>query len=458
MNSTERLILNTIEKNQMIPPNGKIIIGLSGGADSITLANFLSEHFSRERILCVHVNHGLRDKEAERDEKFVCDWCGRRNLKLKVFHEDIAAAAKENGEGLEECGRRIRYSLFEREADDENDRIATAHTLSDSCETILLHMVQGAGSRGMVGILPVRGKIIRPLISITRQQVEEYCSEHSLNYVTDSTNFDIAYARNRIRREIVPQLKALNPSVERSFERLSQNIARDNNELEKQAEEALKKSLTSSPHVLLEEQLKKTPSAVLMRTLQRFFKQNGCKRLQENHLLQAEKCVKNGKGSVSLPGKVSFLVSQNEARLVKRTIKQPFCKEVTLPRTLTDDGRTFIIESYPNNPLKNHQNFHKLLFNNLVDYDTIKSNLYLRNRREGDFFIPAGRNVTKSLKKLFNEAKIPVSKRESLLILESEGEIVWIEQFGVSENNRVKEETCNVVQIKIQSDEISGKF
>lgn len=214
----------------MLSYGDKIVVGLSGGADSVCLTHALvslRDSLSLE-VEAVHVNHGIRGEEALRDEKFCSDFCKSLGIKLTVFRFDIPLECKKTGESEEECGRRKRYECFKNTAG-ENAKIATAHNLNDSAETVLLNIVRGTGCKGLCGIPPIRGNIIRPLIMTSRDDIELYCKENSLDFVTDSTNLQNEYKRNVIRNVVFPTLQKMNPSVLSAFSRLTENATDDEN-------------------------------------------------------------------------------------------------------------------------------------------------------------------------------------------------------------------------------------
>ena len=206
--------LSAVEKYNMLSPGAAVIAAVSGGADSMAMLLFLmkiSERYSLS-LTVAHVNHGLRGEEARRDEEYVRSFCEKNSLRFEVLHADVATLAKQSGETCEECGRRVRYEFFE--SIDKNAKIATAHTASDNAETMLFNLARGSSLKGLCGIPPVRGNIIRPLIFCTREDIEVFCRENSLDFVTDSTNLTLDYSRNKIRHIAVPALKEINSAFE----------------------------------------------------------------------------------------------------------------------------------------------------------------------------------------------------------------------------------------------------
>ena len=439
--TVENTVRDTIDKWDMFPEGCDIVAGLSGGADSIALVHFLLG-FSREkriRLTAAHVNHGLRGAEADADQEFVARWCAENRVELKVCRADVRALAAEKSEGLEECGRNVRYSFFQSLCG-KNTRIATAHTLSDSAETVLLNLARGAGTGGLCGIPPVRGNIVRPLIGVTRAQVEEYCSFYGLSYVTDSTNRSEAYARNRVRHCVVPEMKRINPAFEASVSRMTALLRRDDDYLTRLAAEKLGKAKCAGGYSL--EALKSEPMPVLSRMLEAAAAETCGVRLQSSHVEAIGKIVRTGKGSVTAAGGIRFAAREKTLFVFRpddcsgesetASWRVPF----HFPETHLPDGRILSAREISDSDMENHSKINNLLFNNLLDYDTILNISCVRSRRAGDVFRPAGRGITKTLKKLFNEAGIPPVKRNGLAILEKEGRIVWIEGFGASEDAR----------------------
>ena len=190
---TEEKIERVIARHRMFPPGCAVVAGLSGGADSTALTHFLYTRRARYGIVLIaaHINHGLRGEEADADEAAARRFCADRGIPFRVFHADVAALAREQGLCLEDCGRRVRYGFFRSVLQEQGcalGRIATAHTASDNAETILMNLARGAGTHGLRGILPVRGQVVRPLLALTRAEVEAYCACYGLPFVQDASN------------------------------------------------------------------------------------------------------------------------------------------------------------------------------------------------------------------------------------------------------------------------------
>ena len=450
----EQKIEQTILKWGMFPKGCRIVVGLSGGADSVALTHFLSRYAARTGISLVaaHVNHCLRGLESDSDERFVRSFCEKSGLALEVRRADVASLAKQNSLGVEECGRAVRYSFFNSLCG-ENGRIATAHTLSDSAETVLMNLARGAGPRGLCGIPPVRGRIVRPLLEVTRTEIERYCDFYGLTYVTDSTNLQEEYVRNRIRLKAVPALKSVNPSFETCVLHTTALLRCDEEYFSRLAEDAAVKARAPSGGYDIAA-LQKLPRAVLLRVIPLAIHAISDARLGYEHILSVEEIVRLGRGAVTVTGGIQcfatgntlFVTGEKKARVRQWSV--PLGSHATpLP-----DGRELCLYRPNTEDWKNgRKKINNLLFNNLINYDTISDNgSFIRNRRNGDLFRPACRGVTKSLKKLFNEAHTPVRERDQLAILESGGTILWVEGFGVSEEARVTENTREAAEIMIK--------
>lgn len=244
-------ILKTIKKYNLIQNGDKIIVGLSGGPDSISLINVLDEIRKDETmgikfdLIVAHINHNIRE-EAKSDEDYVVKYCKEKNIEVYVLSIDINKKAKEERKGTEETGRNVRYEFFEEILiKTKSNKIATAHTANDNAETVLMNIIRGSGTSGLKGIRPIRDdKFIRPLIETTREEIEEYCKKNNLNPRIDKTNFENDYTRNKTRNILIPLIKEkFNPNIIMTINRLSDIINEENEYLEKLTEQKYKEIL-----------------------------------------------------------------------------------------------------------------------------------------------------------------------------------------------------------------------
>ena len=227
----EDKVLNTIKRYEQIKSGDTIVVGVSGGPDSICLLNVLKnlQNELKINIVVAHISHMIR-KEADSETVFVQDFCEQRDIKCFVKKADVLQIAKEKKLGTEEVGRKIRYDFFEEVKNIVGgNKIATAHNANDNAETVLMNFLRGSGSTGLKGIGPIRdNKLIRPIIECTRQEIEQYCNEKGLNPKYDKTNQENIYTRNKIRNMLIPYIQEnFNPNIIETINRMSNLIATD---------------------------------------------------------------------------------------------------------------------------------------------------------------------------------------------------------------------------------------
>ncbi|MDE6280923.1 MAG: tRNA lysidine(34) synthetase TilS, partial [Oscillospiraceae bacterium] len=221
----------------LIPPGAGVLCALSGGADSMYLLCRLLE--GREKygwtVCAAHLNHHLRPT-AQRDEDFVRDWCGKREVPISVGHADVEGFARREGLSVEEAGRALRYAFLEETAQQEGlSLIATGHHAGDNAETVLMNLIRGCGLKGLTGIPERRGDIVRPMLAVTRAEIEAYLKEHNVPHVEDETNTDLTYTRNKVRHQLLPLLEELNPQAAAHIAAAARRLREDEDELARQA-------------------------------------------------------------------------------------------------------------------------------------------------------------------------------------------------------------------------------
>lgn len=453
-------VLRTIRENRMIEPGNPVVVGLSGGADSMALLCFLSRHQTElaiSQLAAAHVNHQLRGKEAQRDEDFVSHICQQMQISLYIRTVDVAQMAAEQGIGVEEAGRKVRYAFFEELAHDlgAGCRIATAHTLSDAMESVLLHMIRGCGLSGLAGIPPVRGNIIRPLIDCSREEIEEFCEETDISYVYDSTNGDNHYSRNRVRNCIVNQLYTINPQVDKAFQRLMAATRRDESFWVQTVQDVWQGICLADDTACrlscsgLQELLPALRYRILQKAAVWGDENGGEHALEQKHLDALDSLVFNP-GAVTLPGN-RLVTSDGDVLLFRRKAKAddppfvPFTYPLEIGKSYTISDRIYRAVLISLEEYENCKKIHKILLKNALSYDNISNTILIRSRLPGDSYHPVGRQGGKSLKKLFNESKIPPEKRQAIPILCDDQGILLVEGFGCDERVRITSATQKVL-------------
>ena len=431
-------VKKTIERFSMLTGVKTVAVGLSGGADSVCLFDILYKLQSEYGFIlkAVHVNHNLRGEEALSDCRFVENLCKSRGVELNIVSVDVADIAKKKKLGLEECGRMVRYDAFEKVG---ADKTAVAHTLSDCIETSLFNLVRGSSLTGICRIAPKRNNIIRPLIDCSRDEVLKYCKDNSLEFVTDSSNLTDEYSRNFLRHNVIPQLKKINPALEQSFFRFFESVGNDEAYLKMAVKDALESARRENG---FDRQLLLTlDCSILNRCIRAMLEEKMKKQVEARHISLVSQAIKNT-GKIRISEDLYITVSCD-------IISFQFLKKMIEPWSATVVNGEFV-SPYKRYKLTSESKVAVKEPNDLIDSQCLSDNLVLRSRRPGDTFTSAKRGNTKSLKKLFNELKIPLEEREKLAVLESDGLIVWVERIGTNKPFIVTDKTANPVKIKIK--------
>lgn len=447
-------------KNMSVGAQDGIIVALSGGADSMALLCALHAVQQNQplRLLAAHVHHGLRGEEADHDAAFVEQQCKCRQIPLEVLRTDVKAKALP-GEGVEQAGRRIRYAFFDRLRQQYAYRyVATAHTADDNLETVLLHLTRGSGLHGLCGIQPENDGILRPLLTCSRMDIETYCDEKGIPFITDSTNADMAYSRNRIRHAVIPQLKALNPQVVEACTRLTANLRQEDALLEALACELLSNAVLENG-VYDRAVLSAAAVSLRRRVLKMLMESNGgdC---GEIHILLAEKALLSGNGAVQVPGGVLVTADAVALKIGPPTLQTEipyFEMPVTIGQRLTIADRQYIPLCLSLEEYEQKRKVYKKVLKFTCDYDKITHSLTVRQRKPGDAFHPVG-GVGKSLKKYFNEKNVPLAQRAETPIVCDEQGIVLVTGFSCDDRVKLDQTTKRVFILCLAEEEKSCEY
>ena len=423
----EKNILETVKANALIPTGATVTVALSGGADSVALLYALSKLKEQLNISlnAAHLNHLIRGEEAFRDEAFVNEFCGKLGIPLICERIDVPKFAKENNLSLETAARQLRYDFLRRVS---GDLIATAHTASDNLETVLLNLTRGTAIDGLCGIPIKRENIIRPLISSTRDMIENYCKENDLPFVTDSTNLSDDYTRNMLRHSVIPVLKKINPQVENSVIKTSKSLKNLSVMVTNEAKAFINKNFVDSKLKLADFGFLNTEIA--KRVIIEFIKllDNEIS-LESCHIDEIYKICING-GKTNIPKNCYCVNNDGFLRFA--------------------DGKKLEIPSYDVKISKISQKINNLFLNSSLDCDRIVGKLVVRTRQSGDSIRLANRGCTKTLNKLFNELSIPTYLRDSIPVISDDKGVVWIYNIGVSQRCAVTPKTKNAYEIRVE--------
>lgn len=391
-------------QQNMLCPGDTLICVISGGADSVamTFAFYLLKDQLGIRLEAAHFNHHLRGAESDRDQKFVEDFCAGYGIPLHLGGGTITPGKK----GLEAAARDARYAFLRSLP----GKIATAHTADDNAETVLLRMIRGTGLKGLGAIAPVSGNVVRPMLTITRAEVEEFLEEWSLPHVEDSSNGENQFLRNRVRHQLMPLLYAENPRIGEKLSRMALGLRQDEACLEHFAS-------VENPDVVA---LREMPPALRRRLLAKFLQENGVREPEEAHILAVEGLLAspNPSARVDLPGNIT--IGRVYDRLEKIEAGQPPA-QVALPCPGEVMFGNYRISCFPAERICND-----------TDVFTVVTQgpLIIRSRQAGDSIcLPGG---TKALKKAFIDRKIPASRRSTIPVLCDEAGILGVYAIGVS--------------------------
>ena len=451
-----------MREHEMTAPGDAVIVALSGGADSVCLLTVLKQLATPEFLLrAVHVHHGIRGAEADRDEAFAQKLCESLSVPLCVAYCHVPAYAAEHGLSEEEAGRILRYQVLEKEAGKWEQelpagsrvKIALAHHRDDNAETILHHLLRGSGLTGLAGIRPVQGRRIRPLLCVGREEIRAYLEAGHISWCEDSTNQSLDYTRNRIRSQVLPLLKtAVNEQAEEHILQAGQIIGQADAYLRQQAEEIWQEAVCGR-----EEDLAAIPLTAFARQpeiLKTYLSRHmldqlhpGWKDIGSRHFTAIAELAGKPVGSrLDLPGGLMARTGYETLEIVRKTER-----EVSVKTESGADGEIHGRQTVPELHMtvfsrqKDHE-IPKNQYTKWFDYDKIKGTLSVRTRRTGDYLIlPSG--GSKTIARYMIDEKIPKEKREQILLLAEGSHVLWVVGFRISEYYKIEEHTENILQV-----------
>jgi len=465
---------NTITTYGMLKPEHSVVIGVSGGPDSVALLHILLELAPRLslRLGVAHLNHCLRRNDSDKDAQFVETLSRKLGLPCYIQKTDVRNYQIKNRLSLEEAARSVRYEFLNNIAKTKGyNKIAIGHHSDDNAELVLMNLFRGSGTLGLSGIPPVRGdKIIRPLIQVGRSELVEFLNQNNLKYVSDASNKDTRYLRNRVRHNLIPLLKTdYNPKISEILNRLSSIIKSEEEWLEDMVCPFFEKAVlhTQEDHIILFIQMVNRYPEALQRRIIRMAIQKIKGNLRRIRFVNIDSVIdllrkESAFGNIDLPDRIRIQKNRDKLYIFKEKnalhdlafksdpsgtiifeykiekLESVFIKEIQAHIIFTEMG----IENVPD-----YRNTGQ--YTNFFDKDTLRFPMVLRNVRPGDTFKPLGVGGTQKVKKFFIDKKVPRNERIKCPILLSGGKIVWVIGHRIDESVRVRPSTRNVLKVEL---------
>ena len=471
-------VFEKIREKKLIREGDTVLIGVSGGADSVCLL-FLLRELQRElpfSIEAVHIEHGIRGEESRKDALFVENLCKKLNVPCVVYTEDVPGFAKEHGLGLEEAARIRRYACYEKRVcalqesgtDPACIRLALAHHAEDNAETVLFQLVRGSGMGGLCGMEYDRQwksyRMIRPLLGVQRAQIEAYLAEKEQDYCTDATNLDMDYSRNRIRHKVLPELREINGQAVAHINQTAELLSGLRDYLAVQTRQAEREFVTeeqdglllhnglvdSCPQILVKELIhdmigrvsgsKKDVAAVHVGLVEKLFSSQIGRQVDLPYQIVAKRTYEGvllGRKKEKTAGK-EFLLELSKAQLEEVCAGRPGAWDVPGGvisfKIFCFSGKTGEIE--------------KKTYTKWFDYDKIKCGLQIRTRKTGDYLTVDESGHTKKLKEYLINEKIPREKRDEILLVTEGAHVLWAVGGRISAGYKVSEHTKRILEVQ----------
>lgn len=462
----EKKVIQYIEEQRILEAGDHVLIGVSGGADSLALLYFLDKFAEQFQISIgvAHLHHGLRGQAADADEDFVKTFCQERNIPFFSRQRNIQEISQTEKISVEEAGRKERYGFFSIIAESHGyNRIAMGHHINDQAETMLMRLIRGTGVKGVSGIKSSRDNIfIRPFLCLEKKEILNYCEIHKLAFRTDATNFQRDYTRNKIRLDIMPMILEINPRAEVHFNEFTKIASEYEAFFEKYVDQIQDRILAlKNNRVVIDRDLWLREEPIVQKEILRrsIFKFKGSlKEIEYNHITAFYSLLKSDKTiwELHFPHDIRIIRRYDRVMVAEKqkavaSIIPP--KRILPNKTYLFSKERLILETkfvtrdefrkkscFFSKETENHSEKY-------FDYDKIKDILVLRSRQSGDYFYPTGLAGKKSIKKYYIDKKIDRNQRDKIPLLVTEAEVLWILGYAINQRFLADEDTKNIIRV-----------
>jgi tRNA(Ile)-lysidine synthase len=473
-NKLLRIVEETVTAYGMLKEKDSVVVGVSGGPDSVALLHVLgalAPRFSL-KLGIAHLNHCLRQNDSDKEAAFVETLSDRLGLPFHIYKEDVHEYQIKNKLSLEEAARRVRYTFLNRIAETNRyNKIALGHHSDDNAELVLMNLFRGSGPLGLSGIPPVRdGKIIRPLIKLNRSEIIDYLNQNRLKYVSDASNMDTKYLRNRVRHKLIPLLKTdYNPKISETLNRLSSIMLSEEAWIEDVIHPLFEKSVLNVQDDRITfsvSMLDPLHTAALRRILRKAISRikGDLRRISFANIDAVQRLLEKGPayGRLDLPDRIRIqrrgdvlLISREKSTLRNLDVESGHLKPFVFEYKIAKPESIFIKE------IGAHLEFTEMSTETMPDYcsagrytgffdqDTLSFPMVVRNYRPGDIFRPMGVGGMQKLKKFFIDKKVPRNERTKCPILLSRGKIIWVVGHRADESVKMTPSTRNVLKVEL---------
>ena len=444
-----------VAENDLLVRGEAILIGLSGGPDSVALLHLLSRlrNKMKPKLTAVYINHRIRKRAALREEKFCQRLCDKFGIDLDIVTEDIPALAKKRKKGLEETAREFRLEVFELlAAEDGHEKIALGHHADDRVETVLFRIIRGTGPAGLVGIPIKRDKYIRPLYEFTKDEILSYLKKHRLDFCTDKSNLTSDYSRNFIRNKLLPQIREkLNPRFDSALLNLSEIIGSEEVHLERIVEKNVKKAVNITVGGKFEVALDlfKGYALWLKRRVLRFCLINlsGQNLAPDKEVI--DRLIRLDRKTQSLPGGLQAVLTDDKLVIYRRQKKTAAKVELNFDEKLQLEDLQLNFRARrllkKNVTLSRQKRSKKVM----LDESMVSPPLFVRHIKPGDRFRPLGLTGSKKVGDYLTDKKVPLVYRDEIPVVCDREGIIWLVGYEIADRVKVDHKTKKVITIEV---------